>query len=442
MPAKVLIIGGGGREHALGWKLAQSQDISTVYYSPGNAGTALEPKSVNIDFDATIHANFPDLATFVLSKNIDIVVVGPEAPLANGLVDYMQTQWGYNRVFGPNQSASLLESDKFFSYDLMNEVEVPQASSIKCTSLEETISAIEKISTERGVVLKARGLTGGKGVAVYDSKEDALSGATSHIQKFGPELLVAERLFGQEYSIFAFSDGSNVSVLPSAFQDHKRLLDNDKGPNTGGMGAYGPFRFANSEKMAYITNKMLTPLVQRMNEDGNPFVGFLYAGVMETDECPKILEFNIRFGDPECQPVMMLLDFDLYHAISLTLEGKAYQINPLMKNGASCCVVLASKGYPDYPDEYKKQLEIYGLDAHGSEVQNNLVKVFHAGTKKKNGKVVTAGGRVLGVTSYSEPQNSYSETLQSAINNAYERIKDISVDAGFHYRTDIGIKGF
>ena len=424
---KVLIIGSGGREHALGLKLGQSDEVSKVIYAPGNGGTQ-EEKGRNVPIDGAKKDNFAVLVDLVESENIDMVVVGPEVPLADGIVDYFNLTKGYNRVFGPTHRASLLESDKFFSFDLMREVGIPQAKSVKCYSTEEAISAINERATQDGIVIKARGLTAGKGVTVCDSRDHALAEIKEHTANYGPEVLIAERLFGQEFSVFGISDGSRVSPLEISIQDHKRLLDGDRGPNTGGMGAYGPAPVAPVKVVRHVADKIMTPLVQRMKEQGNEYRGFLYGGFIMTQEGPKVIEFNIRFGDPECQPAMMMLKSDLYKALSSSLDGKLDQVKMEFNPGASCCVVLASQGYPG---DYKKGLAISGLDEanriHG-------VKVFHAGTKIGDGQILTSGGRVLGVTGYSPNGIADAQRL------AYEAAAKITVPGEFHYRRDIANK--
>lgn len=422
--AKMLIVGSGGREHALGWKLSQSDDVSIVFYAPGNGGTT-ENKGVNIPIDGTKKENFEKIYQFVISEKIDMVIIGPETPLVDGIVDYLNEK-GYNRVFGPSKKASLLESDKFFSYDLMNKLNIPQAESVKCYNLEEAIKAIKEKTKPDGIVIKARGLTAGKGVSVCNSKEEALKEIELHSAKYGPEVLIAERLIGQEFSVFGISNGTEVIPFEMAFQDHKRLKDDDEGPNTGGMGAYGPVPFISREIITYICN-MFTPIIQELKKMGIVYKGFIYAGMIMTEDGPKVLEFNVRFGDPECQPAMMMLKSDLYEIISSVLDGKDCNIefNP----GAACCIVLASRGYPG---NYKKGLRIYGLE----DIKDKNIKIFHAGTKKEGNIIVSDGGRVLGVTVYS-PDN-----IKDARNIAYDIISQIRLKGEFIYREDIAKKPF
>lgn len=427
---KILIIGSGGREHAFGWKLSQNEKISTIFYAPGNGGT-IENKGINIPIDGTKKENFEKIYEFIISKKIDMVIIGPEGPLTDGIVDYLNER-GYNRVFGPSKKASLLESDKFFSFDMMNKLNIPQAESIKCYNLEEAIIAIDKLSTPEGIVIKARGLTGGKGVSIYDSKEDALKEIELHHNRYGHEVLIAERLFGQEFSIFGISDGTKVYPFEIAFQDYKRLMDRDKGPNTGGMGAYGPVPFVSREIIIDICKNILTPIIQELKKMGIIYKGFIYTGMIMTKNGPKVLEFNVRFGDPECQPAMMMLKSDLYNLLSDTLDGilKNIQFHP----GAACCVVLASKGYPG---DYKKGLHIYGLQ-YAERIEN--VKIFHADTKKEGNVIFSGGGRILGVTGYS-PNN-----IEEARDIAYDTISKINIGVvetifgEFSYRKDIAKK--
>ncbi len=423
---KILIVGNGGREHALGWKLGQSEEVSEVIFAPGNAGTS-EGKGRNLPIDGTKSTNFRKLTDLVFSENVDMVIVGSETSLAEGIVDYFNSK-GYNRIFGPTKKATLLESDKFFSFDLMNSLKIPQAESIKCFTIQETIKAINEIGSERGVVIKARGLTGGKGVTVFDSKEEAIQGLASYDEKYGSEVLVAERLFGEEFSVFGISDGTKILPLEIPLQDHKPLLDGDKGPNTGGMGAYGPAPIASRETVRKISEEIMNPMISKMKSDGHEYKGFLYAGMIMTKQGPKVIEFNARFGDPECQPAMMLINEGLYESLSLALEGKLDQANITFNPGSSCCVVLASKGYPN---SYEESFSISGLEKV-DKMEN--IKVFHAGTKLRNERILTKGGRVLGVTSYS-PQG-----IIGAQKLVYEAISKINIPGGFHYRKDIADK--
>lgn len=429
---KALVIGSGGREDSMGWKFAQSDNVSAVFHAPGNAGTE-GGKRVNIGIDGAKKDNFEKLYNFVKDAHIDMVVVGPEAPLAAGVVDYFNER-GYNRIFGPTQRASPLESDKFFSFDIMDDIGVPQANSIKCYDLEEARMAIRELSTQEGVVIKARGLTGGKGVAVCDSRDIALQEIDQHRKEYGPEVLIAERLFGQEFSVFGISDGNKISPLEISVQDHKRQLDGDQGLNTGGMGAHCPAPIAPRDVVLDVANRIMTPVVQRMKEIGREYKGFLYAGMIMTEEGPKVIEFNIRFGDPECQPAMMMLKSDLYNSLSLALDGKLESKDLEFNPGAACCVVLTSQGYPE--DKYKKNL---GLDITGLDAAESLpgVKVFHAGTKRDGDRILNSGGRVLGVTAY---YPYLTESIKHAQKMAYSAVSRINIPGGFAFRKDIASK--
>lgn len=433
---KVLIIGSGGREHSLGWKIAQSEEVSEVIYAPGNAGTE-EGKGRNIAIDGSKKENFQTLAELIRSEKIDLTLVGPEVPLTEGIVDHFNSQ-GYHRIFGPTKKASSLEGDKFFSYDIMEHLGIPQASSVKCYTTEEAEKAIKEKATIDGIVIKARGLTAGKGVSICDSEKQALKEIKKHAKNYGTEVLIAERLFGEEFSVFGISDGKKVYPIEISIQDHKRLLDGDKGPNTGGKGAYGPAPIASVKTVKYVAEKIMTPVVKEMAERGIHYKGFLYAGMIMTKEGPKVIEFNVRFGDPECQPAMMMIKSDLYKALSLALEGKLEDVNMEFNPGASCCVVLSSKGYPK---KYKTGFPIIGIEK-ANKVEG--VKVFHAGTKLKEDCIVTSGGRVLGVTAYSP--KGVADTKKLAY-QAAEKIKIykgllglLKIPSKLHYRRDIADK--
>lgn len=423
---KVLIVGSGGREHALGWKISESSEVSEVFYAPGNAGTE-EGKGRNISIDGTDKNNFPALLDFVIKNSIDMVVVGPEKPLNAGITDFFNSQ-GFTRIFGPTRVASQLEADKFYSYDLMERAGIPQAKSIKCFSVSEAEEIIKREVTAQGIVIKARGLTGGKGVSVCDNLAQALAEIPNFPKKFGPDVLIAKRLFGQEYSVFGISDGENVSPLEMSIQDHKRLRDGDQGPNTGGMGAYCPAPIASAEAVRDVAKNIMTPIVRKMKAEGAEYKGFLYAGMIMTVDGPKVIEFNVRFGDPECEPAMMMIESDLYRHLSDALDGKLDSSQIRFKSGAACSVILSAQTYPEAASN--------GLPISGLEDTLGIagVKVFHAGTKKDNGKVVTAGGRILAATAYSE------EGILAAKSLAYEAVRKINMPGGFHYRTDISDK--
>lgn len=420
----ILVIGSGGREHALTWKLLQNPDV-VCYVAPGNAGTANEPNSKNVNLVAKPE-NFEDIAAFILENDIGMVVVGPEDPLDKGLVDYLANA-GYSNVIGPSKAAAQLESDKFYSFDVMASVGIPQAEGMKCYSTEEAIDFIKKGRFEQPV-LKARGLTGGKGVTVCNSIDEALAEINSHSSSYGEQVLVSKRLYGQEFSVFGLSDGDSVRILQAAFQDHKRRDNGDTGVNTGGMGAYGPAPIASLDDLNEA-EFIMQRLVTKMDHDRTPYKNaFLYGGFMKTDEGIKVIEWNIRFGDPECQPAMMVMNGDLYTVLDLTLKGRLNESDLSVKPGYSTCVVIAA---PDYPNSGSKDNLIFGLP----QVANmDNVKVFHAGTKLNDARdVVTNGGRILGVTSYA-PDFVDSQKL------AYDAAKVIEIQNGSRYRTDIGDK--
>ncbi len=421
--AKVLIIGGGGREHALGWKLAQSEQVSAVLFAPGNGGT-MGGKCRNLSLDGTKATSQEAVAALIQEEGIDLTLVGPEVPLMEGLVDFLRSQ-GIHRVFGPMQAAAALECDKFFSYELMKEAGIPQAEGVCCRSQAEAEAAIKAHTTELGIVLKARGLAAGKGVVVCSDIAEALSALPRLIASFGPDILVSERLSGPEFSIFGVCDGKQVIPWEMSFQDHKALLDGDRGPNTGGMGAFGPAPVASLEVVHQIHRDVMTPVVEAFARRGIPYTGFLYAGMMLTPEGPKALEFNVRFGDPECQPAMVMLESDLYPLLDAAVEGRLEQSLMRFRAGAACCVVLAAQGYPG---EVQKGQRIEGIDAAES-IEG--VKVFHAGTRREGADTLTQGGRVLGVTGYAETG------LVQARQLAYDACAQIHTQEGFVYRRDI-----
>jgi len=430
--AKVLIIGSGGREHALGWKLAQSPEVSDIYYAPGNGGTQDKEqggKGINIPLQANHQEDFAKILEFIQSEKIDLTVVGPEAPLTLGLVDFLGEN-GVSQVFGPSKDAAQLEADKFFSCEIMEKLDIPQAKSVACRTQSEAENAIREHTNADGIVLKARGLTGGKGVYVCDNQTEAMKALETLSSKYGPEVLVSERLFGQEFSVFAICDGEKAIPLEMAFQDHKALLDGDKGPNTGGMGAYGPAPIASAQRVRDVADQVMTPIVQQLKKEGKPYKGFLYAGMMATEQGHKVLEYNVRFGDPECQPAMMMIANDLYPVLRDSLHPEKETPALQFREGAACCVVLASQGYPG---SIQKGLPISGFDKTTSSQE---VIIFHAGTRKEGEQILTNGGRVLGVTAYA------TSGLEQAQKDAYQSVNSLSIEGNFHFRTDIANKAF
>ena len=428
--AKVLVVGSGGREHALAKALAGDPDVSKVFCAPGNPGTWKERKSQNLQTDGTKEALFPPLLEIVEGAGIDLVVVGPEDPLVKGLADYFHAR-GYRNVFGPTTAGAQIEADKWFSCDLMKTLDIPQARSLKCTTLDEAVWAVDEVLNEHGAVIKARGLTAGKGVSVCSSREDAIKQLPTHMSNYRQDVLIAERLVGREASVIAIANGDYASLLGVA-ADHKRRNDGDEGPNTGGMGAFSPVPYVSADLAQKIVDTMMTPVVQEMRMQGTPYIGFLYAGIILTEDGPKVLEYNCRMGDPEAQVILNQVDDGgLYAAMRAAVrreEIPAVKFRP----GASCCVVLAVPGYPD-PALVKEQKDqaISGLE-HAALVPG--ITIYHAGTAGRNEEIVTAGGRVLGVT-------GQARDLLQARMWAYTAVKKISIPDGFHYRGDIAFRG-
>jgi len=430
----VAVIGGGGREHALTWKLSHSPLVNNIYVFPGNAGTGMENRVTNVPMKAS-KDNFAAIAQFIKEHSIDTVVVGPEDPLDQGLANYL-TLAKAGRVWGPmanldgQYGATSLEASKLFSFEIMKRVGIPQADGKVCLTYEDARDYIMNGPFEQ-VVLKAPGLTGGKGVEVCNSREHALKCLDEHVAKYctGKQgflgMLVSERLFGKEYSVFGFSDGEQVRVIQAGFQDHKPRDDGDKGKNTGGMGAYGPASIATLADLMMIQDKMMTPLVQHMKGQGMEYKGFLYGGMMKTnDGSLKVIEWNIRMGDPECQPAMVMMNGDLYQVIDLCMRGQLAQADLTVRPGYACTVVVAG---PDYPDAGAKDKRIFGLE---DAAKLDDVIVFHAGTKLKDGQVYADGGRILGV-------NGYDLDPRIAQASSYGGVRKIHIEGGERYRTDI-----
>lgn len=391
---KVLIIGNGGREHALAWKIAQSSRVDRVFVAPGNAGTATD--AINVPISAT---DIPGLLKFAKTEKIDFTVVGPEAPLALGVVDVFQEE-GF-RIFGPSKAAAQLESSKVFCKSLLRQADVPTADYQVFRDADSAMRYIKaRYPNEKDrapIVVKADGLAAGKGVIVCSRRQEALDaidriGRKNEFGKAGSQMVIEERLEGPEASVLAITDGKTILTLPPC-QDHKPAYDGDKGPNTGGMGAYCPTPIVDEEMMEMIEERILVPSIHTMKRNRKPFRGVLYAGLMLTQAGPKTLEFNVRFGDPECQPLIMRLKSDLMDILEATVDGCLDSIaDPVWDPRPAICVVVASQGYPG---DYEKGKEITGLDA-AAKLED--VKVFHAGTSMVDGRVLTDGGRVLGVT--------------------------------------------
>lgn len=416
---KVLVVGGGGREHALVWKLKQSPRVKEVFCAPGNAGIASLATCVKIGAE-----DIPGLLAFAKDRGIDLTLVGPEAPLCAGITDRFQEAG--MKIFGPSQAAAEIEGSKVVAKDIMAKYGIPTAKYAVFTRPEEAVTYINQIGAP--CVVKADGLAAGKGVIVAMDKETALDAVRSvmvdrDFGEAGTRMVVEECLVGEEVSILAFTDGVNVVPMVSS-QDHKRVFDNDQGPNTGGMGAYAPAPVYTPAVHRQVMDEIIVPMIRALDAEGRTYRGVIYAGLMITGQGPKVLEFNARFGDPETQPVLSLLETDLVEIIDAILENRLNSIDIKWKKQSSVCVVLASGGYPG---PYEKGKIIKGLDAVPRDVM-----VFHAGTAEKDGQVVTAGGRVLGVT-------AAGKDILAAIKSAYSAVEKISFE-GMQYRKDIGYR--
>lgn len=420
---KVLVIGSGGREHTIVWKLSQSKKVTKIYCAPGNGGISELAECVPIkvmDFDA--------LVAFAKENSIDMTVVAPDDPLAAGAVDAFE-EAGL-RAFGPRKNAAIIEGSKAFSKDLMKKYNIPTA---KYEVFDNSQEAIEYIKAQNAfpVVVKADGLALGKGViiaenmdeaiqAVHDIMDDKVFGAA------GGKVVIEEFLTGPEISVLAFTDGKTLIPMVSA-QDHKRALDNDKGLNTGGMGTFSPSRIYTSEVADECMKNIFIPTMNAMNSENRTFKGVLYFGLMKTPDGVKVIEYNCRFGDPETQVVLPRLESDLYDIFDAIIDERLDKVDIKWSDNAAVCVVLASGGYPQ---KYTTGYEIEGL----KQAESLGALIFHAGTKKENDKILTAGGRVLGVT-------ALGENLDDAIEKAYKFIKPVNFK-DMHYRKDIGIKKY
>ena len=420
---RVLVVGYGGREHALVWKLRQSAQVKEVFCAAGNPGIAEIANVVPID--AT---NIVELAEFATSVDIDLTVVGPEIALDLGIVDEFQKR--DLRIFGPKNSAAMLESSKVFAKEFMNQRGIPTARFRIANTPEEALSIVKKGEFSFPVVLKADGLASGKGVLICSDQQQVQQAIEMLMKnrkfgKSGDRVVLEEFLEGEEVSFHVISDGKKVLPLATS-QDHKRLLDGDQGPNTGGMGAYSPTVAITKEIHHMVMNEVILPTISGMAEEGRIYQGVLYAGLMLTKEGPRVLEFNSRFGDPETQVLMTRIDCDLVEVLMLAAQGRLDEARVEWKKEASICVVICSKGYPENPE---LGAVIKGID--DAKSMANVV-VFHAGTTLKEEKLVTAAGRVLGVT-------ATAPHLSTAYDLVYNAISKIHFD-GMHYRKDIGQK--
>ncbi|RJQ28347.1 phosphoribosylamine--glycine ligase [Candidatus Parcubacteria bacterium] len=421
MKKNVLVIGGGGREHALAWKLSQSPRVEKIYVAPGNGGIGRITE--NIPISAT---EIEKLAAFASKNAVDVTVVGPDDPLALGIVDAFRARG--LRIFGPTKAAAEIEASKTFAKAFMKESGIPTARFEIFSDYEK--AKVHLVQCDLPIVVKASGLALGKGVAVCKTTAEAERFLENTMVKkvfgdAGKEVVIEEYLEGQEISIHAFSDGEAYSLFPTA-QDHKPIGDGDAGPNTGGMGTIAPVPWVAKESMEKIENSIVKSALKGLAERERTFTGCLYPGLKMTPQGPKVLEFNARFGDPETQSYMRLLKTDLLDVVEACIDGTLSGLKVEWDPGYAACIVLASGGYPG---KYKKGKIITGVDE--AEKVSGVV-VFHAGTKEENGKLHTSGGRVLGVT-------AYAEDLKEALRRAYEGVSKIHFD-GMQYRKDIGAK--
>jgi len=417
----VLIIGGGGREHALAWKISQSPRVSKIYAAPGNAGIARLAECIPIKAD-----DIAGQRAFAKDHGIDLTIVGPEAPLSRGIVDEFSAAG--LRVFGPTKKAAELEASKTFAKDLMKKYNIPTAAYEVFTELAPAAEYVRKQGAP--IVVKADGLAAGKGVIVAETVGIAIEALETIMSRkafgnAGDRVVIEECLVGEEASFMAFTDGKTVLPLASS-QDHKRVYDSDKGPNTGGMGAYSPAPIVTNALEQRIMDEIMVPTVRAMEKEGRFFTGVLYAGLMIHNNAVQVLEFNARFGDPEAQPIMARLDSDLVEIIEAILEGNLGSMQISWKPESAVCVVMASEGYPG---SYEIGRAITGLE--NADNRKDVI-AFHSGTALKDGTVVTDGGRVLGVT-------GLGRSIADAIETAYAGVRDISF-TGAHFRKDIGAK--
>jgi len=418
---KVLVIGSGGREHTLVWKITQSPKVSKVYCAPGNAGISKLAQCVNIDADS-----IEELVDFVQKEKIDLTVVGPELPLSRGIVNEFNKQ--NLRIFGPSKEAAEIESSKVFSKYLLKKYNIPTANYQVFQNSEKALDYIQQQTFP--LVIKADGLAAGKGVFIVENlaeARDALNALMDEKQfgEAGQQVIIEEFLEGEEVSILAFCDGKTVIPMVSS-QDHKKIFDNDQGPNTGGMGAYSPVPFYPDELEKRVLEKILKPTVKGLRSEGKEYKGVLYAGLILTKECPKVLEFNARFGDPETQVLLPRLKTDLIDILNAVIEETLHKINIEWEDNAAVCVVLASGGYPG---KYQKGKVISGFER--LEKMEDII-VFHAGSKLQDNKVITSGGRVLGIT-------AWDDTISKAKEKAYEGVEKIYFE-DIYYRKDIASK--
>ena len=415
--SNVLVLGSGGREHAIVWSLKNDENVDKVFCAPGNGGTMMHAQNLDVDINDN-----KDILRIIKNNNIDFTIIGPENPLDNGIVDFLNENGC--KVFGPSKYASKLESSKIFARRFMDKYNIPQPCFFECKNEEEVISVATKLGFP--IVLKADGLAAGKGVIIcYNQRDlDEALDIMFKDRKFGSaanRISVEECLKGQELSIFVVTDGENYKILNSA-QDHKRIFDNDEGPNTGGMGAYCPSPLFDEKLREKVENRIIKPTINGMKKEGYPYKGFLYIGIMLVEGEPYMIEYNVRLGDPEAQVIIPMLDNNFLSLVEHTIDEKIDLLDIKNKDGFTVTVILASDGYPE---KYEKNKEILGLD--------NSTLIFHSGTKYEDDTYYTNGGRVLSVI-------GSGDTLKSAIDNAYYNVKKIKFQ-NMYFRNDIGIKG-
>ena len=414
----VLVLGSGGREHAIVWSIYQDSRINNIYCAPGNAGISKIAKNVSIDI-----MNNNKVFSFCQKNEINFVIVGPEQPLENGIVDYFNKN--KIKIFGPNKYAAQLETSKLFARNIMEENNIPQPAFFECKNKEDIYDVERKIGLP--LVLKADGLAAGKGVIICKNNqefEDAISDMVIN-KKFGVavnKISVEECLYGEELSVFAICDGENYKIITSA-QDHKRIFDNDLGPNTGGMGAYSPTPLFDDDLKNKIEERIIKPILKAMNNQNSPYKGFLYIGLMIVENDPYVIEYNVRLGDPEAQVILPLIESSVFDLLLAATDGNIKNTSIKLSDNYAVTVVLASKGYPD---KYNKGMLINGLN----KIKDGII--FHAGTVIKNQNYYTNGGRVLNVV-------GTDKSLKEAINNAYNYVHKINYKDKY-YRTDIGSK--
>ena len=418
---KVLVVGGGGREHALCWKISQSPLVEKTYCAPGNAGISRHAECLDIGA-----GDFDSLAQFVKKESVDLTVVGPEQPLCEGITDFFEKEGLL--IFGPSKAAAELEGSKIFSKNLMKKYGIPTGRHSVFTNMEQALARVKE--TEPPFVIKADGLAAGKGVIICHSREegeDALRSMMVH-KKFGDagkKVIMEEFLTGEEVSFFVLTDGETILPLEPS-QDHKPIFDGDRGPNTGGMGAYTPAPVVNDRLRRRIIEEVMIPTVRAMKSEGRTYRGILYAGLIIKDESLKVLEFNCRFGDPEAQPLLMKMESDIVPVLHSIARGEIKGDPIEWKDGFCVCVVMASRGYPG---SYEKGVILKRLRGFAETAET---MIFHAGTAFSGDELVTSGGRVLGVT-------SLGDTMEGSMRNAYRAVESISEES-LVYRTDIGKK--